>query len=492
MPNRSKTDIVERVKLLEEEVYPSGTNTPDTATAGEDGKLDLVNTGHLLPKADEGVVNSVSAALQRGYVAAVHPSEGVAVVDPRDTATDAAALQAANDYLAVKTQNSGEVFVPALKPDGSMWEIESTVVWGDSSDSTAYINPHGVGFNRDVAVGTTISDGSPVFKFVGDTTNGISRKGMRSTGFSFALGGSNATPVMVQCVNNWYIGYERVAGFAATGFQIDGLCTEWQLECNRVASGDTGAKYVDITNTVGTPTATTDGYIGPRWQAGGDHDVGLSTHLDSEKLTIAGKWEGATGRAELDLTGGVNVVTDECHVTGGGNDPGVHGIYAESGVNVLRPAFVSGWDGDGIHVNASSGEFYIDPAIHFSDITGDNLGLGNLDPDHAIIPYESSVVGKQTETVTYPSPPWQRIYHPDGFRLYREDTTTVSGKTLAEGFAGNKFERNRLEWTVAADPGSDAELRELLGWDSANGHKKLLFEELTGTTVDVDWRLYRR
>lgn len=47
MPNRSKTDIVERVKLLEEEVYPSGTNTPDTATAGEDGKLDLVNTGEI-------------------------------------------------------------------------------------------------------------------------------------------------------------------------------------------------------------------------------------------------------------------------------------------------------------------------------------------------------------------------------------------------------------------------------------------------------------
>lgn len=44
MPNRSKRDIVDRIKLLEEEVYPDGVNTPEVATAGESGGLESVNT----------------------------------------------------------------------------------------------------------------------------------------------------------------------------------------------------------------------------------------------------------------------------------------------------------------------------------------------------------------------------------------------------------------------------------------------------------------
>lgn len=94
-----------------------------------------------------------------------------ATVNPADYSTDADALQALNDDLVANGPDSetGRIWIPATRPDGTDWTISKTVEFGGGASSLAAtdthtILPRGCGFDRNQAISVTITDGSPAFK----------------------------------------------------------------------------------------------------------------------------------------------------------------------------------------------------------------------------------------------------------------------------------------------------------------------------------------
>jgi hypothetical protein len=183
MPNRSKTDIVERVKLLEEEVYPSGTNTPDTATAGEDGNLDLVNTGEI----DIGKL--VSALDASGYdITGVGELESDSLNTDEfhtvSTLTTSAINEALNEYEYVKLKQ-GETYTGdttiTLEADEPNADWETVVIaYGAKIDYT------GDGVAIDIPTNNTQAPGTPYksrVRWVGGLISGPGRDVDGTRGF---------------------------------------------------------------------------------------------------------------------------------------------------------------------------------------------------------------------------------------------------------------------------------------------------------------------
>lgn len=64
MPSRSAEDIVERIKALEQEVYPEGINTPEIATTGDDLVIAQQSSEYAnLTVTDEADIDSIAARL---------------------------------------------------------------------------------------------------------------------------------------------------------------------------------------------------------------------------------------------------------------------------------------------------------------------------------------------------------------------------------------------------------------------------------------------
>jgi hypothetical protein len=464
---------------------------PDGEIGASSVNADSVATGELSPTEKTDVPQSVYAAVSKGYVVALHPDSATKVIDPAAATNDASALQAANDYLAGKSTPAGVVFVPAIKSDGSAWSISSTVSWGDKSNN-ARVNPVGVGFSKSHTIGTTITNGDPVFEFVGDST---SRRGMRSTGFAFDFGGNDATVCRIERVNEWRIHWHSAINFAGTGWEIDGLCAEWQLQCNRVAPSNTSATCVDLVNTVGDAVSTADGRIGPDWQQGNQCGVGLSGDADAEKVVIGGKWEKARGRAQLDLAaGGPYIVTDECVLASDNGGTGVDAVRFDGSALVFNASKMDGYSGNGLNV-VSAEELYVSPNTEIINTMGGDAYVIADPSTHGVVPREEALVGQTVFTTTFPSPPWGRLYTPEGWRLYREGTVTVSsgGSAAASNFAGRDGVPIVVEHWIANDPNADVEYEMRRGWNDGGGQTSVTFHELSSAgDVDIGYRIWRQ
>lgn len=464
----------------------------------KDGSMTTTALSHTPAK---GVSASKSSLLSDGYPIAKSSGGKMASVSWSDYGTDDAALQDLADWIAAQTTKSGVLTTPTEKPDGSAVTIENTVVVGDSSDRETNIDVHITSNTRLTSpIGTTITDGSPLFKIQGDTTTNKAGRNRRfHADGAFNLGGNNAAVVELEMQAEFEV-YIRYAGsYGRTGVILDGCANgtiyghfhPWDSTATAFESRDDQNfnKTSDITIAPGTVVRT-------------DHaSVIDDTSSQFTRLYVGGYFEDCAGNAMFDVQNSGTRLFLTPYANLGNTADGTHGVYWNGYAGVLQPSRVvniggSTTGGDGIVTSgnlASGDNLWIGEDIHFASIGGDSINIAGTDSDAQIrVPYESAVAG----SVSYPAPSWGNMMYHDGWKLRAEGTGTsvaASGSTQLTGYAGLAGAEVDWEYAIASDPNAAVEVELRQGWNDTNGQQSVTAYELSGTGgATIDWRVYYR
>jgi hypothetical protein len=465
----------------------------------------------LQSTATEGDDKSLYSALSQGFAVGASAAAGMKAVDPGNFADDAAALQALNDWMVGFGSSTVSVWLPPQRPDGTNWTIPSTVIFGDTTEQeripTRFILPWSGGGETGISVETTITDGSPLFRFVGaeNRSGGKTASGSRFIGGHFNLGGNNCELVEWKDQSGFLIDRTNLFNPGGGVMGIKGAC--YGFFVGRVgatmSTGDNPSAYgIEIRENTTTNDTPANSFI-KDFVIDGDYAEAIthgSNISDHGHITLGGHYEGgggtsstAAGDAMIDLSIGDWAIQDGTDI--GSTDNGAAGIRVAGNANVVigdvnLRGVISG-DGILVNDNGNSARCHISPNIQtFGTPSGDTINVQSA--LKCTFPYETQVKG----SMTLPSEPWgSRYAYHDGWTIERSGTTTVSAgsSTVANNFAsGSQAERKVHVW-VASDPNANVEYDYHSGWEDSSNQETLVLEELTGNgSVDLSWRVYTR
>lgn len=477
----------------------------DSGTPSDPSTATLFQLAH---KPTQDVPQSVHANLSQGHCVGLGIDSNIISADPDDYATDDAAIQAVNNWLASNSNPGGNIYIPAAHPSKTEWVIENTVVVGaPAEDDRISNNLFFVGYGYQVDgtghMTTTIDDGSQMFRVVGNTGNSATR-GFTWRGGTFNLGGNNAGLVSFEYVSNVDIALRWLKDFTGDGVVFDSRAYEAVFRRCRFKPDDPQttptANCIVFENSYGAE-APAQVMIGEGVNTDGDHNVTVLYRDPMPSAYIAGKFEGANGRATIDVTGAASCVfvTPKAHI--GNNHNGAHGVYFDGYKAVMAPSYVTQVDGDGIVVDGAK-ICTISEDISYNSVTGDALVVNeNSSTSRVVVPHES-VVGQGEETVSYPDAdvagannPWRGVRYHNGWQVFREgDSTVPAGTSETVTAYGNTTEEEYFA-TVEfnSKPTTSVELAQRIGYDTNTDHPALIIEETTGAAdADIHWRLFRR
>ncbi len=468
-----------------------------------DRLVNSLETGGLTHTPQQDVPQSIHANLSQGHCVGLGANGNVISANPDGYASDDAAIQAVNDWLSSNSVPGGDIYIPAAHPSKSEWVIENTVIVGDPDEASRVRNNlYFVGFPYRVDASghmtTTINDGSQMFRVVGDTGNSATR-GFTWRGGTFNLGGNNAGLVSFEYVTNVDIALEWLKDFRGDGVVFDSRAYEAVFRRCRFKPDDPQstptANCIVFQNSYGTQ-APAQVMIGEGVNTDGDHNVSVLYRDPMPSAYIAGKYEGANGRATIDVgdPGGPSCVfiTPKAHI--GNNHSGAHGVYFDGYKAIIAPSYVTQVDGDGIVINGAK-TCTISNDISYNSVGGDAIVVNeNQSTSRVVVPHEA-VVGQGNETVNYPDAPWYAVRYQNGWRLFDEGTTTIpAGESRAvtnfgSGAGGEHY--GTIEF--ASDPTNNVELAQRVGWNASADNPSFIIEETTGSgDANVRWRFFVR
>lgn len=407
-------------------IDPASAAASDSDTDGDVGeptdRVDVFGDGaslnELSHEAATGVSASLGSAIQDGLIVAV-PTGSVSnakVVDPGNHANDAAAIQAANDYL-VSNAFAGALHIPHIGPDGSPLAINSQVVIGSTS-SEARISAYFHGGGRDGGSGGNqtnaiqINTTSPAFL---QTSASTPARGVEFVGGYFTGLGNNVSILELKDVTDAVVSF-RAFVFGGDAITLSGTanCLFNQIILTPDNSSARGFVFQENATGVGQ-NGNSDHIIGPQVHIHGSHDVGLhSTDTDAAagRMTVGGHYEGAQGTAEFLISTGDWFVTPMTqNLLGGGSS--THAIDMNCRTATIAPSFISGAGGDGIRGTASR-MFKISPNINFnpfaSNFGGTRINITAASNNVSLVPAAAMV-------------PNGDVSYPTGMTTYSTTTT---------------------------------------------------------------------
>lgn len=472
-------------------------------------ETDQAHIGASNGTADNILTEPGENALREGYLVGYSPHYSI-TVDPRDFASDVAAIQHVNDELIALMgggKSYGYLYIPVWRPDGTPYTIDSTVTIGDDSVYRTVI-PRGWGFGgaHGNALNITINDGSPAFHMVG-SPNGMATQ-LNATwfgGFVGDAGGNDAEFFRLSDVTGFRMVDIQAKGFggglASGAYVFDGAC--WNSYINHVNyNGDfAGAANLANANAYAIVDDTLNGppgelKFGPGCSTYSDpaEPFNNGLHITTRATAIAwgGRLEGAGGDGLIYQTNGY------LHLTGSaelgrceGTADKVHfegiGFVAADGVNMQTNGPVHGY-----HLTGSVLRGYVGvPLCSASNMAGDTIHVEatGSDAHRLIVPYENSVNG----SVTYPAPPWEHLTYPDGWQKFRTGTTTITGNstTTIDAWAGRAYWDMRLaNLSFAVEPTADVRYKVVRGYSNTNNRHWVGVEETTGNSFDLNWEVH--
>jgi hypothetical protein len=364
-------------------------------------------------------LGSLYGPLASGRIVALHPHEGVTVVDPRDHESNAAAIEAANRAIVEAEVRTGHLYLPASDPAGERFVIERQVLIGARSQAASIsVDAPTTGSSAsgklggNGAIGTEIDDGSAVFVWAsdtGDTADGDSGFAARDVYFGgrFDLGQQDVSLLRMQNINNFHV-VPSVRNYAGSALILDG-----------VANGSIGGRYHPrhddarvIDSRAGYQAADSDIHLLPETEVESNYDTAVtdvdgrdgSNHLT--RLWISGHMEGATN-AYVDIHYDSKVIVTEQARFGSqpnyGTDENVaDGLrYQGTGWFVVGGCTMSRIRGNGIVVGGDAQWFDISPNVSFNPwtIDGDAIVVESPPQKTSTLPAARAVRG----TTSYPS-----------------------------------------------------------------------------------------
>jgi hypothetical protein len=403
-----------------------------------------VTTVHEAGTSDKFRVNFYRSALKAGYAVGWAPGY-TTVIDPREETDDAAALQNVNDDLianAVSAAEFGVVWIPAEKPDGSAWSIESTVTFGDSSNRFN-VMPRGWGFSATGrAIQTTITDGSPVFEITGDTTNNKSAAHLVHFG-GFALDGGNNDAVAIKITDtlDWTLDEVALDNFAPTadgGVVVDGACFGWVIGRLKWAGGSASSDVIHFKNSTGNGPPG-NGVVTSHVNVTGPHASAISTSTKNPPIRVGGHYEASEGDACLDLTDGSWILTTDLSIGTLKSGPTDSVFFdgerlAVGPTNLGAPAGA----GDVVHIGSNASQFFIQPFYRVqASLTGDDLNIeSGAASNTSYVPFPEAFRGTVTRPTANPN-----IVYPNGGHLWTEfsgQSHTTGGETNITNISGGQ------------------------------------------------------
>lgn len=457
-----------------------------------------LSTGELSPTAAEGVPQSITAALSKGFMAARDFSAGVKVADPRNYATDDAALQALVDWIEANG-DGGSIHCGGSRPDGTPVTIENTVAMDPASripiswffDSGQFAQ--GTALNNEIT--TTINDGSPMFDVCGNVSTGENIAGITFRGDTWDLGSNNVTLLRTRTIAAAKLLPGRVKGSTGDVIVLDsGTFDSWLNYYTPLPASSTTARCVVFANSEALSNPGADVQVGPQFKTEDTHSVTIENQGGHNRIRVGGKLEGAHGIASVvQETNSTMNLLPSCIV--GRTWDGAHGIYQDGGVINANVSQICNTAGDGIRVGPNAAQTNINPTVRLDGITGD---IWHFKGDTGgIIPYRPEAPR------TLPPTPWNKLQYIDGWQLYRTGTYTLtaggdagsiySGPELVSQYAGRPGTAVRMEWWVESDPAANTLIQEYRGTDTIENQQNLVLQETSGNaSVTVGYSVFRR
>jgi hypothetical protein len=312
-------------------------------------------------------------------------------VDPRDYSGDAAAL---NDLLSTMTDegDGGILYLPGRRPDGNSWNLEDTVDMAPQSSPRVAVSLQGVGFaaGGSSAITTTITDGSPMFRWDAED--------------------KNVNTVWVDSINTFPGGNNaETFHFIEQDYTVDHVNVfNWTGPCIR----NTGPMFNFAIRDVTLNGATTSGSVGVLCESnanGAPGDWVLSEEVLINKTADAGvRITDANGVAEIagqvesqgtpvDSQVGQLQITDTARIKQSGG--GAAAVEHSGGRFECTGGHIFG-DGDGIDLSGLFGYYRIGEAV---DITVSGTPINAPTPGNtstpSVLPDRDTVDG----TVSYPT-----------------------------------------------------------------------------------------
>jgi hypothetical protein len=458
----------------------------------------------------EGDDKSLYSALSQGYAVGQSSAAGMKVVDPANFADDTAALQALNDWLVGLGSSVVTVWIPPKRSDGTNWLFPSTVEFGDTSETdripARVFLPWMGGGESGTTIGTTITNGDPIFRFVGAGQRGGAQTagGSRLIGGHFSLGGQDASIVEWKDQSGWKMDQVRAYNINGDAIKITGACFGFEIGLVglTMASNSSGRGVVFYQDTTNQRNPA-NGFIRDL-VIDGTYDDAVTTGINSNSnrsdpghIVVDGHYEGADGTALLNLVNGIWSIPDAVKL--GLTTSGAHGIKVgpSSQVTIGNVVIGGSIDGDGILVDdggAVDATVRISPDLNTTGFpAGDTINVQSA--VEASVPYENMVEG----SVTYPPPPWGAKYkYHDGWALQRDGTDTISAasSSVVSNFAGSQNVEHKAQVWIPSGSEPTGRVQYDYYWEfdpADNTHENLVVEELLGnTSVTVAYRVYTR
>jgi len=444
--------------------------------------------------------NSVSAAVTAGKVVAITDNGGIATYDPSTRASDDVAFSDAVAHIE-NNASAGCIVFGASPSDGGRWVIESPVQQSDGDNASISIKQMAANSNflssANATITTTINDGSHMFILRGSSGPGGNINGIDVDLRGVDLNGNDAGVIKLRDVQKPHIRLGTVVDFAGDAVTFSSRCFEWRLADSQFGPANATARCVvtsDPESAGGAGSSPDDGVVGQFCSVETSHDVGIYVGGGTNRVTINGQWEGAEGRAEIDIpSGSSSVIIDDGTVIARTSN-GAHGVYHDGGFASIAPGMIQNASGDAIRIGANAGRYKISPDIHINGESGDAVNIQQSVSSGGAtsqVPYAGSFPGS---TVTYPATPWLSLQHPDGWRLISEGTASVAANSIedVDDFVGQQgVEKRAVVWPQT----DDVDSRLAYGIGSRGGgatQDKLWVEEKEGNAIDVNYKVYNR
>lgn len=349
-----------------------------------------VTVNRLSQTPAEGVSGSLWSALSQGYPVAYsgHSNNGLKIIDPLSFDDDSEAIQSLVDWIVSNSEarSTGDVFLPATRPDGWHWTFPRTVEFFDRLNGDEHsISLHGMGNygnSGNSLIRTGISNGDPVFRFRGDSkTAGSPSHGFVVEGLAMWLDNNDASGIEFVNCSAFELRNCFMWRFGGSGIIMNSGCYTWCI-APQLKPLDPRGIGIEFRDDYPNYNAPGTGAVLPETNISSEHKESIKFSAPvTPTINIGGHFEAATGNASIDIDSpGVDVyITPWATISPTQN--GAHGVRF-TGANVsaitIAPAAFINIDGDAIK-DDTGGEtlqqLRISPNTRFEGVNGENMNL---------------------------------------------------------------------------------------------------------------------